>query len=188
MTLRIIPYQTHKYYQQKKFAGCGLYTLKNIIESFQEEIDLTIHNYAPTFWNKISWFMLPKTIIKVLTQFWLKAMRWRCKIKWINNKIFFLKNLLHNWPVILVIWHAYKGKKDFNLLKAVWVQHYMSIRWYDDEKWVFYVYDSWAPKRLIKKDLPVWNIALKYKDLIKYRKFGWFMIKKYFYISINYNL
>jgi len=54
MSSRIIPYQTHKYYQQNKFAGCGLYTLKNIIESFQKEIDLTIHNYAPTFWNKIS--------------------------------------------------------------------------------------------------------------------------------------
>jgi hypothetical protein len=183
-----IPYQTHRYHQQKRFAWCGLYTLKNVIESLQSEIDLTIKNYAPTFWNKISWFMLPRTIIKVLDKFWLKATRGRCIIKWRDNKVNFLKNLLHNWPVVLVIWHAYKGKKDFNLLKAVSVQHYVSLRGYDDIEWIFYVYDSWAPKRLIRKDLPVWNIALKYKDIIKYRKFWWFMVKKYFYISIDYNL
>ena len=90
--------------------------------------------------------------------------------------------------MILIIWHAYKGKKDFNFLKAIGVQHYMSIWWYDDNQEIFYVYDSWAPKRLIRKDLPIWNIALKYKDLIKYRKFWWFMIKKFFYISIDYGL
>lgn len=188
MSSRIIPYQTHKYHQQQRFAWCGMYTLKNVIESFQDEIDLTIKNYAPTFWNKISWFMLPSTITKVLIKFWLQVTKGRYKIRWINNKIKFLKELLHKWPVILVIGHAYKGKKDFNLLKAVSVQHYMSLRWYDDEKWIFYIYDSGAPKRLIRKDLPVWNIALTYKDLIKYRKFWWFMIKKYAYISIDYNL
>lgn len=188
MGSRIIPYQTHRYYQQKRFAGCGMYTLKNIIESLKNEIDLTIKDYAPTFWNKLSWFMLPWTIIKVLSKYWLQAKRWRCKIKWKINKMNFLKTLLHDWPVILVIWHAYKGKKDFNLLKAVSVQHYVSLRWYDDQKEVFYVYDSSSPKRLIRKDLPVWNIELKYKDLIKYRKFGWFAIKKFFYISINYDL
>lgn len=188
MTSRIIPYQTHKYHQQQKFAWCGMYTLKNVIESFQNEIDLTIKNYAPTFWNKFSWFILPWTIIKVFSKYWLKAIKWRCKIKWKNNKIDFIKKLLHNWPTILVIWHAYKGKKDFNFVKAVSMQHYISLRWYDDIEEVFYVYDSWAPKRLIRKDLPVWNIALKYKDLIKYWKFWWFIVKKYFYISIDYNL
>ena len=188
MSSWIIPYQTHKYHQQKKFAWCGMYTLKNVIESFQDDIDLTIKDYAPTFWNKISWFMLPWTIVKMLKKYWLKIDKWRFKTKWINNKTEFLKKLLHKWPVILVIWHAYKWKKDFNLLKAVSVQHYMSLRWYNDKKWIFYIYDSWAPKRLIKKDLPVWNITLKYRDLIKYRKFWWFMVKKYLYISIDYDL
>lgn len=186
MSSRIIHYQTHRYHQQNRIAWCGMYTLKNIIESFSDQIDLTIKEYAPTFRNKISWFMLPWTILKVLNKHWLKSNKWRCTIKWINNKINFLKSILKKWPVILVIWHAYKWKKDFNIIKAIWMQHYMSIRWYDDTKEIFYVYDSWAPKRLIRKDLPVWNIALKYKDLIKYRKFGWFMLKNFFYISIDY--
>ncbi|MFZ2150714.1 MAG: C39 family peptidase [Candidatus Absconditicoccaceae bacterium] len=188
MTSWTIPYQTHRYHQQQRFAGCGLYTLKNVIESLQNEIDLTIKNYAPTFWNKISGFMLPKTVIKVLKKHGLNTTRGRYIIKGKDNKINFLKNLLHNGPVVLVIGHAYKGKKDFNLLKAVSVQHYVSLRGYDDQEGIFYVYDSGAPKRLIRKDLPVGNIALKYKDLIKYWKFGGFMVKKYFYISINYNL
>jgi hypothetical protein len=188
MFRRVIPYQTHKYHQQKRFAWCGLYTLKNIIESFQDEIDLAIKDYAPTFWNKLSWFMLPRTIIKMLNRYWLEATRWRCTLKGKDNKINFLKNLLHDWPVILVIWHAYKGKRDFDLYNAFSQQHYISLRWYDDKEEIFYIYDSWAPKRLIRKDLPVWNISLKYKNLTKYRKFWWLMIKKYFYISINYNL
>lgn len=188
MNSLIIPYQTHKYHEQIKFGGCGMYTLKNIIESFFSEKDLGIHHYAPTLWNKISWFMLPWTLIKVLKEFWLKAHKWRYTKKWIQSKIEFIKKELKTWPVILVIWHAYKWKKDFSLLKAIWVQHYMSIWGYDDDQEIFYIYDSWAPKRLIRKDLPIWNMTLKYKDLIKYRSFWWFIIKKFFYISIDYGL
>lgn len=186
MTKRIIPYQTKRYNQQQKFGWCGMYTLKNVIESFSSEIDLTIKECSPTFRNKISWFMFPKTVAKVLQKNWLIASNWRCKTKWIENKINFLKKLLKKWPIIVVVWHAYKWKKDFNLFKAISLQHYMSIRWYDDAKGLFYIYDSWAPKRLIKKDLPIWNLAIKYKDLIKYRKYWWFMIKKFMYISIDY--
>lgn len=188
MNSRIIPYQIHRYHQQKRFGWCGMYTLKNIIESFQEEIDLTIHDYAPTFWNKISWFMLPYTVIKVLQKHWFTVNKWRHKQKWFDNKISFLKNLLLKWPVILVIWHAYKSKKQFSLIKAVSVQHYISLRWYNDQDEVFYVYDSWTPSRLIRKDLPIWNIAIKYKDIIKYRKFWWFLLKNYFYIHVDYKI
>lgn len=188
MNWHIIPYQTHKYHQQKKLTWCGMYTLKNIIESFFYEKDLKIHDYAPTIRNKISWFMLPWTVIKVLKDFWIKNHVWKCTERWIKNKIEFIKKELKTWPLILVIWHAYKWKKNFNLLKAVWMQHYISIRWYDNDKEIFYVYDSSAPNRLIEKNIPIWNMSLKDKDLIKCRSFWWFLIKRFFYISIDYDL
>ncbi len=187
MSIRTIPHQTDKYHKQKKLVWCGMYTIKNVVESYKEDVNLKIKKYGLTNRNRFSWLMLPWSVLKMLKRHWLKASIGRYKTRCTDCKINFLKQLLHTWPIVLVIWHAYKWKKDFNIIKAVGMQHYVSLWWYNNHEEVFYIYDSWAPKRLIRDDLPIWNIALKYKDIIRCRRYWWFS-KRNTYISIDYNL
>jgi hypothetical protein len=95
------------------------------------------------------------------------------------SKIDFLKKHIEDGPIIIIIAHAYTKRNIFNLFKAVFQRHYLSIRGYDEEQEVFYCYDSHTP--LKENDLLVGNIKLHYQDLITYRDFaGCGLFKKRF--------
>ena len=71
-----------------------------------------------------------------------------------TDKINLLKQKISHTPVILLISHAYTKKSKFKLINAILFQHYISIWGYNDDKKVFYVYDSGTKGTLIKKDIP----------------------------------
>jgi len=99
------------------------------------------------------------------------------------GKIDFLKNHLKKWPVIILISHAYTKRNTFNIRKSLIAQHYISIRWYNEEEEIFYCYDSHT--ELKENDLPIGNIKLHYQDLITYRNFAGLGLFKKRYIAIH---
>jgi hypothetical protein len=67
----------------------------------------------------------------------------------------------------VLVSHAYTKRYKFNIIRAILAQHYLSLRWYDDKKEVFYCYDAHTDIR--EKGLPVGNIEMNYRDLLRYR-------------------
>jgi len=154
---------------------CGMYTLKAVIEWFNENQIYNYKNYASGRLSRLTWYMFPSWLLKVLRQHWLSSKKVYCRWMTKINKIETLKTLLHKGPVILLISHAYSSKREFSFRRALRLQHYVSLRWYDDEKRIFYVYDNNVEKPHYKGiALPVGNIILDYDRVLQYRRLaGW---------------
>ncbi len=166
---------------------CGMYTLKAIIEWYTGSQINNYRNYASGWISRKFWYMLPTWLTKVLRQLWLSAKRIHCRWMKKEKKIEVLKSLLHKWPVILLISHAYSSTRNFSFRRACTLQHYISLRWYDDEKRIFYVYDSNTEKAHYKGDtLPVGNIILEYDRLLRYRRLGGRGFYRNFGIAVDY--
>ncbi len=166
---------------------CGMYTLKAVIEWYNGSQINNYRNYASWRLSRLSWFMLPSGLLKVLIQHWLSVHPHH--YRWMRNekKIEILKKLLHKGPVILLISHAYSSKRHFSFRRAFTLQHYITLRWYDDAKRIFYVYDSNTEKIHHKGNtLPVGNIILEYHRLLQYRRFSARWIYRNFAISVEY--
>ncbi len=168
---------------------CGMYTLKAVIEWYNGSQINNYKYYASGWLSRITGYMLPNNMLKVLHQNWLPTKRIHCRRTPKEKKIERLKELLHKWPVILLISHAYSSTRNFSFRRAFMLQHYISLRWYDDEKRIFYVYDSNVEKTHHKGDtLPVGNIILDYDKLLRYRRLGGWWFYRDFGISVYYDL
>jgi hypothetical protein len=166
---------------------CGMYTLKAVIEWFNGSQINNYKNYASGWLSRNTWYMLPWGLLKVLRHHWLSSQRVYCKWTKKTNKIKELQTLLNKGPVILLISHAYSSKRDFSFRRAFMLQHYISLWWYDDEKRVFYVYDSNTEKPHHKwETLPVGNILLEYDKLLRYRRLGGRWLYRNFAIAVDY--
>ncbi len=152
---------------------CGMHTLKAVIEWFNSSQINNYMNYASGRFSKHTWYMFPFGLLKVIRNHGLSARTIHCRFMSKTKKIEILKSLLQHWPVILLISHAYSSKTHFSFRRAFTLQHYISLRWYDDDKRVFFVYDSNTEKPHHRGEtLPVGNILLDYDRLLRYRRLG----------------
>jgi len=157
-----------RYPQQHNHRECGLFSLKAVIESYYPETCHDACHYTNGRFHKMIGATRPRTIAKVLQKYNIHAEEGHLKEKKMETQINFLKKHVEEGPVILVIAHSYNKENRFNILKTLLLQHYISIRGFDDEKEVFYCYDSHTDLR--ENDLPVGNIAINYYDLVSYRE------------------
>ena len=178
-------YKKHpqRYPQQHDRWKCWLFTVKAIIESYHPEMNQNPLQYSLSRFQKLIKFSIPKQLSKILEKYNIPNISWEYHRKDMLSKIDFLKKHVENGPVIMLIAHAYTKKNTFNILRGILMQHYISIRWYDDDKEVFYCYDSHTAIR--ENDLPVGNIQLHYQDLITYRDFAGLGLFKKRYIAIR---
>lgn len=168
---------------------CGMYTLKAVIE-WSNGSQINNWKYYSSGWlGKRFWYMFPNSLIKVLKQHGLSSQRIHCRRTRKEKKIEILKLLLQRWPVILLISHAYSSKRDFSFRRAFMLQHYITLWWYDDDKRIFYVYDSNTEKTHHRwSTLPVGNIILNYDRLLRYRRLGGRWLYRDFWIAVDYDL
>ncbi len=166
---------------------CGMYTLKAVIEWFNGSQINNYRYYASGWLSRVTWYMLPGALTKVLKQHGLSSKRIHCRWMKREKKFDRLKTLLQKWPVILLISHAYSSTRIFSFRRAFTLQHYITLWWYDDEKRIFYVYDSNTEKTHHKGDtLPVGNIILEYDRLLRYRRLGGRWLYRDFWIAVEY--
>ena len=115
--------------------------------------------------------MFPRNLKYVLNKYGMKSEYFYCRWEQDAPKIQLLKEKIKDGPVILLISHAYSSLRDFSFRRAFTKQHYVSLRGYDDEKKVFFVYDSNVEKKSKDgKKLPAGNITISYNRLIWYRR------------------
>ncbi len=168
---------------------CGMYTLKAVIEGYNGSQINNRRCYASNRLSRLTGYMLPWWLMKVLKHHWISSKKIHCRRTKKETKIQRLKQLLHKGPVILLISHAYSSKRNFSFRRACTLQHYVSLWWYDDEKRIFYVYDSNTEKAHHRwSTLPVGNIILEYDKLLRYRRLGGWGLYRDFWISVYYDL
>lgn len=164
------------YPQQPFFRFCGAFQIAAAISSLKK---IEINHYA-IFNNIIDkiWFCLPFHISKALEQYWYKTTPQTCKE---DKKKFLIRTIQKNKNNILLIWHWYnKQWKNFSVIKAIIFQHYISVWGYNEQKNVFYIYDS---SLKANNKIPIWNLAIDMETLIESRKWWWITFFWYTFIS-----
>lgn len=179
----IYKHHPERYPQQHNRRECWLFTVKAVIESYHPELHQDPLQYASSRLHKLIQLSTPRQLSKILARYSVPHIRGKYHKKSMLSKIDFLKKHIEDGPVILVVAHAYTCRDMFNLPKALREQHYLSIRWYDDDQEAFYCYDSHTPLR--ENDLPVGNLKLHYQDLVTYRDFAGLGLFKKRYIAVK---
>lgn len=163
-------YKKHpqRYPQQHNFTDCGLFSAKATIESYFPNIHHEAKEYALSQWHKIIGMTTLRQLAAICKKHGLDIEQGTCRYSSMNELIYFLKKHIEKGPIIILVAHAYEKENRYNIIKSFIFQHYISIRGYDDEKEVFYCYDSHTDLR--ENSLPTGNIELPYCDLVSYRK------------------
>lgn len=176
-----------KEYLKQGPSHCGMYTIKGILSAYGLDEHKNPENYHPNFIGRITGATLPRTLVKVLQRYGLKAgikLAYGSK----EDKISLLKTLLHkNRPIVLSIGNGYRQDGNYSSFRAKLVLHWITLWGYDDKEKVFYVYDSAVPKYKYDREIPIGNKKRKYDDVIRdwgarILSFGFW---KYLYISVT---
>lgn len=155
------------YIKQPPFRYCGQCQIKVITEFFLNQntgkisVNKKFVNYSPNLRSRRTGFIKPITMLEVFVWSWLDI----SKVDK-SDYIFNIKKEIDEWHIILMtIWHGYiNDKKKFNVVSGVLLQHYISVRWYDDE-WL-YIYDS-SVREDIWLNYDIGNLYISWKIFIK---------------------
>lgn len=151
--------------RDRKFWGCAHYSLKAVIEWKNEE-SRPIEDYSVDRWSRTTYLMTPRWIMKVLKKYHLKYKIIKANKLSEKEKLELLKNNLKKGPIILLVANGQTKRKRFSLWKAMFHRHYITLRWYNDKKNIFYVYDS-NTKRKTQQYIMKWTLKIPYKYILK---------------------
>ncbi|MDR0283126.1 MAG: hypothetical protein LBI53_07775 [Candidatus Peribacteria bacterium] len=165
---------------------CAMFSLKALIEGYGEREIKKVQHYAQDIFSKISGFMLPFSVQRVLKKEHIPYQKFYGRGLKYEQKLTLLKNRLKNGPIFLLIANAYGSGIKPNLLRALSHRHYITVRGYDDKKQIFFVYDSNTKKRIFS-GVPIGNSRMPYKTLIKNRSIGALWLLRSYGIQIFYS-
>ncbi len=174
------------YALQPPYRHCGMYTLKAILSWFGKDTKSKQTDYYETPFGRMLWFTLPERMIEKLSDYELSVEEWRLKNFSKAEKINFLKqSITEDKPIILLVANGHTRAGKFILLKSIFCMHRLSIRGYDDEEQVFFVYDSTLHPKKYDHTIPIWNRKMSYDVLIRQRRlFSIYGFYKNFYIKV----
>ncbi|MDD2537125.1 MAG: hypothetical protein PHU61_01385 [Candidatus Absconditabacteria bacterium] len=164
---------------------CAMLSLKALIEGYDKTHTKEAKAYAHDIFSKISGFMLPFSVTRVLRKYNTPHKKITAKRLTPPQKIALLKENLQEGPIFLLIANARGGTHVPKMGRAITRRHYITLRGYDERKQIFFVYDSNTKER-ISHDVPMGNSRLSYKDTVKYRSIGASRIVRNYAISVKY--
>jgi hypothetical protein len=174
-------------YVQQKWMDCGAYAVKAVLNLYGVDKDLPPRKYLSSLGKIFFGFMWPSTIRRVLQKKQFSAPILRAKKE--KRKLLVLKkHLASGHPVIVLINNPFSPMRKIKLVKKYYALHWVTLLGYDDEKRVFYIYDSLTHKSKHEKGLPVGNVSMSYEDFLTYWK-GRFIssLVNYLYIPVTKN-
>lgn len=188
-----------KEYLKQGLTHCGAYSVKAILEAFGKEDKKDPKDYHNSGFNKLLGTGLSTTYWpNVLRSYGLDAKSKSVKLFSDEKKLQVIKDLLSsNHPVMLSIANGYLKGGQYSKLKALYVQHWITLWGYDDKEQAFYVYDSCIDKKYYDKSLPIGNTKRTYEQILRdWRgavlwtkisplRFFWGQLGDYHYIQIS---
>jgi len=169
----------HIHTSPTRLGYCGQWQLKLLTSTFVDETKklLPLHEFSGDYLSARVGQMLPRTFLKKAREHWLEVDSWR--LTWTTDHILSsLKEHLFTIqkPVVIVVGHGYSGKDRVTdtLRKNIFLQHYVSVWWFN-KQWV-YIYDSTLPEN---KELPVGNLFIPYASFLYYRARGYCKLYSY---------
>mgnify|MGYP001599440125 FL=1 len=113
-----------------------------------------------------------KYYVQILKTYGIRSERKTAENLFDYNKLILLKRLLMgNSPVMLRIGNGYVSDK-YNPIMGRFQGHWITLWGYDDNKNIFYIYDSGLPSKYWDKSLSIGNTVRTYNEILRDWNFG----------------
>lgn len=163
-----------KEYLQQGLSHCGAYSVKGILSFYGLDNRDHPKYYHPHWIGRLTGLTFGKDYyIKILKSYGINAERNTAEYLDDKEKISLIKKLLsQKTPIIIRIGNGYLQSNKYNLIIGKILAHWITLWGYDDEKQLFYVYDSGLPKKYWNKNILIGNTTRTYQEFLRDWRFG----------------
>lgn len=183
-------------YLKQGLSHCGMYSIKAILSAYGKDVKKHPKEYH-TNWvgqHLFSFADRKRYNEKILESYGVEA--WGDSAKNFSDagKIAFLESLIsENNPVMIRIGNGY-WSCAYNTVLGKFIPHWITLWGYDDDKKIFYVYDSGLPKKCWDSNVVIGNTIRSHNEILRDWNFGnkiWHFLswntarKPYFYIRVR---
>ena len=171
-TKYILSIKPQEYLEQGP-SHCGVYSIKGILSAYGLDTKTHPKYYHPYWVGRITGSGFGKNYyVDILSQNGLKAQILSSEDRSDQERIYLLNEMLaKNTPVMIRIGNGYISDKYNPVIGRV-VSHWITLWGYDNDKKVFYIYDSGLPNKFWSKTQQVGNTTRTYNELLRDWNFG----------------
>ncbi len=172
-----------KEYLKQGPTGCGAYSVKGILSAYDK--DNKKHPFEYLQWSRLPFITNSSHWTKVLNSCGLKAKQESLKGLSEDRRLEVIKDAIRrDTPVMLLIGNGYRGNGIWSVTRWWLIKHWITIWGFNDEKKVFYIYDSMVPPKYYHKDIPTGNVQRTYQNVLRDLKGGPSRRQRFDYIKI----
>lgn len=157
-----------KEYLEQGLTQCGAFSVKAIISAYGKDDGRRPRDYNATILGKLFSLVGTKTWLRVLRSYGLNAERGETKNLSNEERLKFLKETIdHESAIMIRIGNGFLKNGQYNPLVAYFVGHWITLWGYDDEKQIFYIYDSYVPLARHNKTIPIGNTIRTFSEVLR---------------------
>lgn len=173
-----------KEYLKQGPTGCGAFSVKGILSAYGKDDKAHPFQYLPLsaipfVTNSFHW-------VNVLRSYGMNACMQSLRGMTNDQIVITLKDILQkDTPIMLSVGNGYRGNNIWSRIRWQLVQHWITLWRFDDEKSIFYIYDSCVPPRYYDKNIPTGNVARTYHQVTRDIHGGQPWWRRFRYIKIS---
>lgn len=181
--MKFITSKRPKEYLKQGPTGCGAFSVKGILSAYGKDNKTHPFQYLPL--SRFPFVINAFHWVEVLRSYGLDAHMQSLRHMTDEQRINTLKDLLRSdTPVMLSIGNGYRGNGIWSKVRWQLIQHWITLWGFDDEKRIFYIYDSCVPLRYHDKNIPIGNVARTYQQVARDIRGGQPWWRRYRYIKL----
>lgn len=172
---KIILSKKPKQYFKQGLSHCGVYSVKAILSAFGLDNKKHPKEYQT---NWVGRHLFSMTIgrdyyVKIFSSYGLNAKAGNAEKLSGAERLDLLKRFLANEsPIMIRIGNGYIFSNKYTPVLGKIIPHWITLWGYDEDKQIFYIYDSGLPKKCWKNDLLIGNTIRTYKEILRDWNFG----------------
>lgn len=157
-----------KSYLEQGFTQCGAFSVKAILGAYGKDDNRHPRDYNPTVLGKYTSLVGIYTWPKVLESYGLQVNSGDTKKLSDKQRIEMLKETMNKESAIMIrVGNGYLKSGKYFPLAAYFIGHWITLWGYNDEKQVFYVYDSYVSPKKYNKNIPVGNTTRTFAEILR---------------------
>lgn len=161
-------------YLSQGLSNCGLFSIKGILSAYGLDHKEDPREYHSNLFGRLTSITFGRNYYKdILESYGMDSeMRFAENLK-DEARLDLLKELLSkDKPVMIRIGNGYFKSNKYNPILGKLIPHLITLWGYDDEKRIFYVYDSGLTPDLYDKNIPIGNTKRTYEEMLRDWNFG----------------
>lgn len=157
-----------KEYLEQGLIQCSAYSVKAILSAYGKDVKKHPREYQPTLLAKYTSVTTRIRLAEILQTYGVPAKKGDVKNLFDAQRIELLRKFIDEDKVVaLRIGNGYSKSGRYSPFVASFMGHWITLWGYNDEKQIFYVYDSYVSLERHDKTIPVGNTTRTYAEILR---------------------